>query len=155
MWHKWTYLWNRNRLTDIENRLVVAKWEGVGGGMEWEVGVSRCKLLYIEWINNELLLYSTGNYIQYPMIGLPWWHSGWESACQCKGHGFEPWSGRIPHATEQLGPWATTAEPARLEPVLHNKRGPCTVMKSGPRLPQLEKALAQKWRPNTAKNKYK
>ena len=21
---------------------------GVGGGMEWEVGVSRCKLLYIE-----------------------------------------------------------------------------------------------------------
>ena len=32
-------------------------------------------------------------------------------------------------------------------------RGPCTVMKSGPRLPQLEKALTQKRRPNTAKNK--
>ena len=32
-------------------------------------------------------------------------------------------------------------------------RGPCTVIKSGPRLPQLEKALAQKQRPNTAKNK--
>ena len=32
-------------------------------------------------------------------------------------------------------------------------RGPCTVMKSGPRLPQLEKALAEKRRPNTAKNK--
>ena len=32
-------------------------------------------------------------------------------------------------------------------------RGPRTVMKSGPRSPQLEKALAQKWRPNTAKNK--
>ena len=31
-------------------------------------------------------------------------------------------------------------------------RGLCTVMKSGPRLPQLEKALAQKRRPNTAKN---
>ena len=30
-------------------------------------------------------------------------------------------------------------------------RGPCTVMKSGPRLPQLEKPLAQKQRPNTAK----
>ena len=28
-------------------------------------------------------------------------------------------------------------------------------MKSGLRLPQLEKALAQKWRPNTARNKYK
>ena len=39
-----------------------------GGGMEWEVGVSRHKLLYIEWINNKVLLYSIGNYIQYPMI---------------------------------------------------------------------------------------
>ena len=40
-----------------------------------------------------------------------------------QGHGFKPWSGKIPHAAEQLGPWATTTEPARLEPVLRNKRG--------------------------------
>ena len=32
-------------------------------------------------------------------------------------------------------------------------RGPHTAMKSGRRLPQLEKALAQKQRPNTAKDK--
>ena len=32
-------------------------------------------------------------------------------------------------------------------------KGLRTAMKSGPRLPQLEKALAQKQRPNTAKNK--
>ena len=32
-------------------------------------------------------------------------------------------------------------------------RGLHTAMRSGPRLPQLEKALAQKRRPNTAKNK--
>ena len=32
-------------------------------------------------------------------------------------------------------------------------KGPRTVMKSGPHLPQLEKAIAQKRRPNTAKNK--
>ena len=56
-------------------------------------------------------------------MGLPSWRSSWESACQCRGHRFEPWSGKIPHATEQLGPWATTTEPARLEPVLRNKRG--------------------------------
>ena len=55
--------------------------------------------------------------------GLPWWRSGWESACQCRGHGFEPWSGKIPHAVEQLSPCATITEPARLEPVLRNKRG--------------------------------
>ena len=34
-------------------------------------------------------------------------------------------------------------------------RGPCTAMKSGPRLPQLEKAFAQKRRPNPAINKIK
>ena len=32
-------------------------------------------------------------------------------------------------------------------------RGPHTAVKSGPRSPQLEKALAQKRRPNTAKSK--
>ena len=33
-------------------------------GREWEVlGVSRCKLLHLELISNEILLYSTGNYI--------------------------------------------------------------------------------------------
>ena len=60
---------------------------------------------------------------QKQMWGLPWWRSGWESACRCRGHGFEPWSGKIPHAAERLGPWATITEPARPEPVLRNKRG--------------------------------
>ena len=60
-----TYLQNRNRLTDMENRLVAAKGEGEGvSGMDWEFGDSRCKLLHLEWMSNELLLYSTGNYIQ-------------------------------------------------------------------------------------------
>ena len=48
----------------LENRLVVAKGEGVGGRMEYKVRVSRCKLIYIyiiEWKNNKVLLYSTGN----------------------------------------------------------------------------------------------
>ena len=55
---------NRNRLTEIENRLVVAKGETGGSGMDWEFGGSRYKLLYLEWISSEVLLYSTGNYIQ-------------------------------------------------------------------------------------------
>ena len=45
-----------------------------GGGIDWEFGIRRCKLLYIEWINNKVLLYSTGNYIQYPVIN----HNGKE-----------------------------------------------------------------------------
>ena len=36
--------------------------------MDWELVVSRCKLLYMEWINNRVLLYSTENYIQYLVI---------------------------------------------------------------------------------------
>ena len=55
--------------------------------------------------------------------GLPWWHSGWESACRCGGRGFGPWSGGIPRAAERLGPWAAIAGPARLEPVLRSRRG--------------------------------
>ena len=51
--------------TDIENRLVVAKGKGGGRRMDWEFGISRCKLLHIERINNKNLLYNTGNYIQY------------------------------------------------------------------------------------------
>ena len=34
--------------------------EGGGSGMDRELGVSRCKLLHLEWISNEVLLYSTG-----------------------------------------------------------------------------------------------
>ena len=84
--------------------------------------------LYISLKMNiwKLKLKSTISFIITPQkwnTGLPWWRSGWESACQCRGHGFEPWSGRIPHATEQLGPWATVTEPARLEPMLRNRRG--------------------------------
>ena len=39
--------------------------QGGGGGawMDWESRVNGCKLLLLEWISNEILLYSTGNYI--------------------------------------------------------------------------------------------
>ena len=45
--------------------------------------------------------------------------------------------------------WSLCSAPREAEIV----RGPHTAMKSGPRLPQLEKALAQKRRLNTAINK--
>ena len=37
----------------------------------------------------------------------PWWLSGKEFACQCRRHVFDPWSGKIPHASEHLSPCAT------------------------------------------------
>ena len=54
-------------------RLLVAKGKGDGGGMDWEFGTSRCKLVHIEWVK-KVLLYSIGNYIQYPVIN----HNGKE-----------------------------------------------------------------------------
>ena len=36
--------------------------------MDWEFGISIGKLLYIGWMNNKVLLNSTGNCIQYPVI---------------------------------------------------------------------------------------
>ena len=57
---------NRNRLTDIENRLWLPRRRGRGG--RWDglgVWVSRCRLLHLEWIN-EVFLDSTRNYIQSP-----------------------------------------------------------------------------------------
>ena len=41
---------------------------GLGVGVDWESGISRCKLLYVEWIKNKVLLYTTEDYIQYPAI---------------------------------------------------------------------------------------
>ena len=56
-----------------------------------------------------------------PVLGLPWWLSGQESACQCRGHGFKPWCRKIPHAVKQLKPtchnyWACAAEPGSCVP---------------------------------------
>ena len=43
-------------------------------------------------------------------MGLPWKYSDKESACQCRGHGFDPWSRKSPHVAGQLGPTTTATE---------------------------------------------
>ena len=49
--------------------------QGAGrGGKEWEFGISRGKLLYIDYMNNKVILYSTRNHIKYSMTN----HSGKE-----------------------------------------------------------------------------
>ena len=42
-----------------KNRLVVANGERGRSGMDWEFGV---QLLFLEWMDNEVMLHSTGNY---------------------------------------------------------------------------------------------
>ena len=56
MWHlkystnESTY--KTNILIHIENRLTVVN--GEGNEMDWELGVSRCKLLHLEWVSNKV-----------------------------------------------------------------------------------------------------
>ena len=57
------YLSTEKKIMDLENRLVVAKGGWGGNGMDWEFGINRCRPLPLEWISNEILLCSTGNYI--------------------------------------------------------------------------------------------
>ena len=45
-WYKCVYLQNTIRLTDIQNKLMVTKGEG---GINWQFGISRYKLLYTKW----------------------------------------------------------------------------------------------------------
>ena len=33
---------------------------GIEGGLKWEFGISRCKLLYVGWVNNKVPQFSTG-----------------------------------------------------------------------------------------------
>ena len=49
------------------------------------------------------------------LVWVPWWLSGEESACQCRRHEFDPWSGKISPAAKQLSLCA-------LEPELCDKR---------------------------------
>ena len=71
----WNLKYNANELIyKTENRLrpreQICGCRGGGGreGMKWEFGVSRGTVSYMGWINSKVLLYSIGNYIQYPVI---------------------------------------------------------------------------------------
>ena len=82
-----------------------------------------------------------------------------------RGHKFNPWSRKMPHASEQLSPCAMTAEPQCCNYWSLNAYSPCSPrkatavrsqchsMKSNPCLLQLEKAGKPQWRPSTTKIK--
>ena len=53
--------------SQTENRFL-SKVREDEAGIDWEFEISRCKVLQVGCINNKVLLYSTGNYIQYAVI---------------------------------------------------------------------------------------
>ena len=79
------------------------------------------------------------------VVGSPPANAGDTGSCPGLGRSHMPRSGWAPEP-QLLSLRSVTGEAATVG-------GPRTAMKSGPRLPQLEKALAQKRRPNPAKNK--
>ena len=56
----WNIKYDTNELMTNKIQTCSCQGEGDEGGIDGEFGISRCKLLYIEQINNKLLLYSTG-----------------------------------------------------------------------------------------------
>ena len=88
--------------------------------------------------------------------GLPWWLSGKEPICQCRGHGFYPWSGKIPTCggETEVSPGATTTEHTAAtaeactppESVLHSKGG--TAMRSPHTTARAKARAAVKTRPS-------
>ena len=54
----------RTETNSQTGRTDIPKGDGVRTGIDWEFEVSRCKLLHLEWVGNEVLLYSTGNCVQ-------------------------------------------------------------------------------------------
>ena len=92
-------------------------------------------------------------------LGLLWWVSGKESACQCRGNRFNPQSGKIPQTTWQLSPWATTTEawvpwsPCSTTREATTMRSPCTKTKESLPSSTTREKTEQGWRPSTARNK--
>ena len=69
--------------------------------------------------------------------GLPRRLCGKESACKCRRHGFDPWSGRTPHATEHLSPCTQLPRSRAQEPHQDSRN---TATKSCPGSPQPQKS---------------
>ena len=98
-------------------------------------------------------------------LGLPWWLTGKVSTCQCRRHGFNPWSRMTPHAMGQPrlvnhNYWACALEPASynywnpyaLQPMLFKTEAPARQQKVAPYSLKLEKVHTKQQRPRAAKN---
>ena len=72
-------------------------WRGCGEKGPFSHCWWECKLVHPLWR-------TVWRFLKRLKIGLPWWHSEWESTCQCGGCELHPWSGKTPHATQQLSP---------------------------------------------------
>ena len=96
---------------NVTNLLSSSQWRRKHQGIlclhRWEVWP--LKTVRSQWRHTCTLCRSRNVYIRQQQ-GASLVLSGGESICQCRGYRFDPWSGRIPHAMEQLSPCTTTIE---------------------------------------------
>ena len=77
--------------------------------------------------------------------GLPWWSSGEEAACPCRGRGFDPWFWKTPHAAEH--PLVLPLLSGALDSVCPNKQSHLNKkpMPHSQRVPQPHLEKARGW----------
>ena len=89
---------------------------------------------------------------------LLWWLRSKESACQCRGHEFNPWSRKIPHAAEQLSLCAPTTaahkpkSPCSATREVTTMRSPRTTAREQPLLSTTRGKPTQSWWPRIVRN---
>ena len=109
IWYKWIYLQNRNRVTDVENKCMVAKGERKGGGIKWEFGIDTYTLL---WNRVSLVAQRAKNQ---PVVQETWvWSLDWEDPLEKQ---------KATHSSILVWriPW--TEEPGRLQSMGSQKVG--------------------------------
>ena len=60
--------WKHPNIKDLENKLIVTREEGLGGGIHWEFATDVYTLLCFKYTANKNLQYSIGNSAQYSTI---------------------------------------------------------------------------------------
>ena len=144
----WNPKYDTNELTyeterdsQTYRRNVVADGEGSRGGMDWEFGISRCKLSCIGRINSKAQLYIPRNYIQNPVIdhnGKEYLKRRWSESESCSVVSDSLWPHGMVHGILQVRTMECVAFPFSGD--LHNPgiepRSPALQVDSLPAEPQ-------------------
>ena len=96
-------------------------------------------------------LYQTPELLEGEAWGLPWRCSGWDSACRCRPHGLDSWSGKIARAAEQRSPGVTTTEACEPKARASRQEKPLRWGACKQRSPQTEEPASHSQRKPTQK----
>ena len=117
----WFHLYKMSRIGKaIETEKSISGCLGLGGHLgveEWGMSANGYRVCFRRGEN--ILKLNCGK-------GLPWWRSGWESACQCRGHGVRDLVREDPTCRRATKPVRHNYWACALEPASHNYWSPRT-----------------------------